>query len=119
MADWDDWDMGLPVGGDPVVVRARSVNNERTNERPFCREGGRLRCARAVLRTNERTNERTNVVLHDAVLAQIDASRQAQAGPQSWAGYIRRQAGAGAKGKRAAEWQGSVAGKRAEAGSSR
>ena len=25
---------------------------------------------------------------HDAVLAQIDASRQAQAGPQFWAGYI-------------------------------
>ena len=27
--------------------------------RPFCREGTRLWCARAVLRTNERTNERT------------------------------------------------------------
>ena len=39
------------------------------------------------------------------MLAQIDASRQAPAGPQFWAGYIRRQAGAGAGGKRAAEWR--------------
>ena len=43
-------------------MRARRVENERTNERtrvrPFCREGTRLWCARAVLRTNERTNER-------------------------------------------------------------
>ena len=39
------------------------------------------------------------------MLAQIDASRQAQAGSQFWAGYIRRQAGAGARGKRAAEWR--------------
>ena len=62
-------------------------------------------CARAVLRTNERTNDRARGASHDAVLAQIDASRQVQAGPQFWAGYIRRQAGAGAKGKRAAEWR--------------
>ena len=47
---------------------------------------------------------------HDAVPAQIGAPRQAQAGPPSWAGYIRRQAGAGAGGKRAAEWQAGDAG---------
>ena len=51
--------------------------------------------------------------------AERRTNERRRGGPQSWAGYIRRQAGAGAKGKRAAEWQGSVAGKRAEAGSSR
>ena len=40
---------------------------------------------------------------HDAVLARIDASRRAQVGSQIWVGYIRRQAGAGVGGKRAAE----------------
>ena len=57
---------------------------------------------------------------HEAVLARIDESRRAQVGSQLWAGAraaaanIRRQVGAGAGGKRAAEWPAGDADARAQ-----
>ena len=58
---------------------------------------------------------------NEAVLAQIDESRRAQVGSQLWAvaraaaASIQRQAGEGARGKRAAEWPADGTGARAQA----